>query len=59
MRCSPRWKPLSADSRSGMRLPEIGTPAPPFRLPTAQGREVALEDYRGRSVVLWFSKGLF
>ena len=42
-----------------MALPQIGTPAPLFRLPAAQGREVALEDYRGQSVVLWFSKGLF
>jgi peroxiredoxin len=42
-----------------MKLPEIGARAPSFRLPTAQGTDVALEDYRGRSVVLWFSKGLF
>ena len=42
-----------------MTLPEIGLPAPLFRLPAAQGTEVGLEDYRGRSVVLWFSKGLF
>jgi peroxiredoxin len=42
-----------------LRLPEIGTPAPSFRLPTAAGNEVGLEDYRGTSVVLWFSKGLF
>ena len=43
-----------------MTLPEIGAPAPPFRLPTASGKEVSLEDYRGaQSVVLWFSKGLF
>jgi peroxiredoxin len=42
------------------RLPAAGEPAPPFRLPTAAGGEVGLEDYRGRSkVVLWFSKGLF
>jgi peroxiredoxin len=41
-------------------VPAIGTPAPPFQLPTASGTEVALADYRGRSkVVLWFSKGLF
>jgi hypothetical protein len=59
MQCSLRWKPPSAGSRSVMRLPEIGTPAPLFRLPTAQGREIALEDFRGKSVVLWFSKGLF
>ena len=42
-----------------MRLPEIGTPAPAFRLPTAAGTPVALEDYRGTRLVLWFSKGLF
>ena len=43
-----------------MTVPEIGTPAPAFRLATAAGTEVALEDYRGaKSVVLWFSKGLF
>ena len=42
-----------------MRPPEIGAPAPGFRLPAANGAEVALADYRGRSVVLWFSKGLF
>ncbi len=42
-----------------MTLPDVGTRAPLFRLPTAQGTEVSLETYRGRSVVLWFSKGLF
>ena len=43
-----------------MTLPEVGTPAPTFRLPTAQGREIAIEDYRGvKNLVLWVSKGLF
>ena len=43
-----------------MTLPAIGTPAPGFRLPTAEGRAIDLADYRGvKSVVLWFSKGLF
>ena len=37
----------------------VGTPAPAFRLPSAQGPDVALADYRGRPVVLWFSRGLF
>jgi peroxiredoxin len=38
----------------------VGTPAPRFRLASAQGPAIALEDYRGRqNVVLWFSKGLF
>jgi peroxiredoxin len=43
-----------------MNVLPIGTPAPSFRLPSAQGPEIGLEDYRGRSnLVLWFSKGLF
>jgi peroxiredoxin len=39
---------------------EVGTLAPNFRLASAQGGEIALEDYRGqRNVVLWFSQGLY
>lgn len=39
---------------------EVGTPAPNFRLASAQGGEIALEDYRGqRNVVLWLSRGLY
>lgn len=38
---------------------EIGQRAGSFRLPSGQGGEVGLEDYRGRSnVVLWFTKGM-
>lgn len=38
----------------------IGTPAPNFRLASAHGGEITLEDYRGqRNVVLWFSQGLY
>jgi peroxiredoxin len=37
----------------------IGSPAPDFRLMAAQGGEIALSGYRGRRLVLWFSKGLF
>lgn len=38
----------------------VGTLAPNFRLVSAQGPEVVLEDYRGqRNVVLWFSQGLY
>jgi peroxiredoxin len=38
----------------------IGTPAPNFRLVSAQGPEINLEDYRGRrNVILWFSQGLY
>lgn len=39
---------------------EVGTPAPNFRLASAQGLDIALEDYRGqRNVILWFSRGLY
>jgi peroxiredoxin Q/BCP len=31
-----------------------GTTAPPFRLPDQDGNPVALEDLRGRWVVLWW-----
>ena len=38
--------------------PKIGEPARPLRLRAAQGGEISLDDYRGRSpVVLWFTKG--
>jgi thioredoxin-dependent peroxiredoxin len=41
-------------------MPRVGEPAPDFRLPTADGTEVGLSDYRGRrNLVCWFSKGLF
>jgi len=46
-------------ARTETAAPKVGEPAPAFRLPTSDGREIALEDYRGsRRVVLWFSKGL-
>jgi|ERR1051326_420573 peroxiredoxin len=42
-----------------MPLPKLGEKARSFRLPSAQGGEVALDDYKGRSaVVLWFTKGM-
>ena len=37
----------------------VGQMAPSFRLPSGQGPEVALEDYRGRKhVIVWFTKGM-
>ncbi len=37
----------------------IGTVAPSFRLPSAQGPDVALDDFRGRkNVIVWFTKGM-
>ena len=42
-----------------MAIPRIGEPARPFRLPSAQGGEVGLDDFTGRrAVVLWFTKGM-
>jgi len=38
---------------------EIGKVAPSFRLPSGQGPEIGLDDYRGRrSVIVWFTKGM-
>ena len=37
----------------------IGEPAPAFRLPSGQGPDVALDDYRGRAhLILIFAKGM-
>jgi peroxiredoxin len=37
----------------------VGQPAPAFRLPSAQGPEIGLEDYRGKKhLVVWFTKGM-
>lgn len=42
-----------------MAVPKIGEPARTFRLPSAQGGDIALDDYKGRqAVVLWFTKGM-
>ena len=37
----------------------VGQSAPSFRLPSAQGPEIALEEFRGKkNVVVWFTKGM-
>lgn len=37
----------------------VGQPAPSFRLPSGQGPDVGLDDYRGRSqLILFFAKGM-
>jgi hypothetical protein len=35
----------------------VGERAPEFRLPSAQGQPVSLAEFRGRSVLLYFSMG--
>src|SRR5205823_4136374 len=42
-----------------MTIPRIGERARSFRLPSAQGGEVGLDDFKNRSaVVVWFTKGM-
>ena len=42
-----------------MTAVEIGQRAPTFRLPSGQGADISLEDYRGRGpVIVWFTKGM-
>jgi len=36
---------------------EVGSIAPAFKLPSAEGGPVSLEDHRGRPVLLYFSMG--
>ena len=42
-----------------MALIEVGQRAPSFRLPSGQGPERGLDEFRGRShVIVWFTKGM-
>jgi peroxiredoxin len=41
-----------------MPLVKIGDRPPTFRLPTAQGTDVGLDDFVGRPVIVWFTKGM-
>ncbi len=34
--------------------PDEGQPAPGFKLPSTEGREISLEDFKGKNVVLYF-----
>jgi peroxiredoxin len=47
-----RWMVFSGIRGSGLKA---GTPAPVFHLPNLQGRQVSLEEYRGRRILLVFS----
>jgi peroxiredoxin len=41
-----------------MQTVKIGQRPPTFRLPAGHGGEVSLDDYRGRNVIVWFTKGM-
>jgi peroxiredoxin len=40
--------------RSKTKMPKVGDKAPDFRLPAADGQEIALSGLRGKPVVLYF-----
>ena len=40
--------------KPALAMPEVGKEAPEFKLPSQDGSEVKLEDYRGKWVVLYF-----
>ncbi len=33
---------------------QVGSTAPDFKLPSTSGREIALSDYRGKRIILFF-----
>src|SRR3954447_26617832 len=37
-----------------MSIPQIGSKAPPFKLPSSTGETIDLKDFAGRNVVLYF-----
>ena len=42
-----------------MTTATLGERAPALRLPSGQGREIGLDDYRGRNnTIVWFTKGM-
>jgi peroxiredoxin len=54
-----RFVAMAGDITIPTTLLPRGTPAPAFSLPDHEGREIALADFRGSIVVLWFTRGLF
>ena len=49
---------LLGTTASATAAPEIGQPAPAFRLPSESGKEVSLSDFKGKIVVLeWTNEG--
>ena len=46
----------SAKLAEMMKLPDVNTQAPAFKLPDANGKLVGLEDFKGKWTVLYFCK---
>ena len=42
-----------------MALPEAGSPAPAFSLPDQDGNPIALSDFAGRKILIWFYSRAF
>ena len=47
-------KAAKKKSRSKIKMLKVGDQAPDFRLPAADGQEIALSALRGKPVVLYF-----
>jgi peroxiredoxin Q/BCP len=45
---------ISTTQQGGKKMLKLGAVAPKFRLPSTSGKDVALADYRGRKIVLYF-----
>lgn len=48
---------LASAALAQMKQPWIGNPAPPFSLPTLDGKTLSLSDLKGKLVVLHFGAG--
>jgi peroxiredoxin Q/BCP len=55
---APKRSPVATKPKAGAAAaiagPKIGSPAPPFSLPSDAGSSISLSDYRGKWVVVYF-----
>lgn len=52
--CASLLALTASAARAIADMPEVGKPAPAFKLKNNEGKEVSLQDYRGKWVVLYF-----
>jgi cytochrome oxidase Cu insertion factor (SCO1/SenC/PrrC family) len=55
--CTSAQEPSGGSDRGGGGAVAQGDAAPSFTLPTADGTQASLSDYRGQPVLLYFSMG--